>query len=76
MEENTEEVQVVDEYIPTDLEIKAGQVKSTLDLIVQETNNNDMCISGFEFLHKLLTNICKEPATEKFRIFKRSNESI
>jgi hypothetical protein len=40
------------------------------------SNPNDKAVAGLEILHKLVSNILKNPTEEKFRVLKVSNKTI
>lgn len=40
------------------------------------SNPNESTIAGLDILHKLITNILKNPQEEKFRVMKRTNKTI
>ena len=48
--------------------------KSIADIVAN--NSNEATIAGLDILHKLVTNILKNPQEEKFRILKRTNKTI
>ena len=39
-------------------------------------NANDKTVAGLDILHKLVSNILKNPTDEKFRVLKVSNKTI
>ena len=39
-------------------------------------NDNEKTIAGLDILHKLIGNILKNPADEKFRVLKKTNKAI
>ena len=40
------------------------------------SNPNDTTVAGLDILHKLISNILKNPTEEKFRVLKVSNKTI
>jgi len=48
--------------------------KSLKDIIGK--NDPEQVIQGLDILHKLISNILKNPTDEKFRILKKSNKTI
>lgn len=52
-----------------------AQVQQCLDEIVA-SNDVNKAIAGLDILHKLISNILKNPGEDQFRIFKKSNKAI
>ena len=51
------------------------QIRACVAEIVQ-ANSNEATIAGLDILHKLISNILKNPTDEKFRVLKVSNKTI
>ena len=58
-----------------DKEAREAQINSLLAEIVA-ANDNEKNIAGLDILHKLISNILKNPTDEKFRVLKKSNKAI
>ena len=43
---------------------------------ISKSNDAEKAIAGLDILHKLISNILKNPGDEKFRILKKSNKTI
>jgi len=58
-----------------DREAREAQISALLAEIVA-ANDNEKSIAGLDILHKLISNILKNPADEKFRVLKKTNKAI
>ena len=54
---------------------KEATIQKCLDDIVN-CNDGEKVIAGLDILHKLISNILKNPTDEKFRILKKDNKTI
>ena len=52
-----------------------AKIRNAIAMIVA-SNQNDASIAGLDILHKLITNILKNPQEEKFRVLKMKNKTI
>jgi len=56
-------------------EMNIEKVQECLTMILTN-NDDDKVIAGLEILHKLISNILKNPNDDKFRVLKKSNKTI
>ena len=61
--------------IEVDRKSREAAIQECLSALVA-SNSGDQCIAAFDILHKLISNILKNPAEEKFRMIKKSNKAI
>ena len=58
-----------------DRKSREATIQECLTAIVA-ANDADKAMQGLDILHKLISNILKNPTDEKFRILKKSNKAI
>ena len=55
--------------------MREAQIRDCVALIIA-SNDHGTSVAGLDILHKLVSNILKNPTEEKFRVLKTSNKTI